>query len=262
MRLPTTIFTSLCLVLLLPAIVVADSGKYAEQLSSLRSEINNLEERLDEIRSETKYEKEALKAQEGDLELMLRKEKVRRATLSKLFARQNKEKEELEQWSQKLIEPAKYSAAELKKLIEYSIPFKKANRMHEVDEILNSLNSSQPNSVVAISRLWQLVEDEIKLATEIGLHRQAIELNGKRQLVETARISMALLYFRTEDGRYGWSIPDKSQKYHFKLLESQDEINAAQSLFEAMKKQMRKGYFKLPMYPLKEQEKEVNSNEK
>ena len=216
------------------------------RLDTLRLEVDELEARLEKIRSEARAGRLSLQTQKGDLEVLLRKEQVRRETLKRLRARQIAERRKVESWTTRLLEPAREAATRLRKLVLNTLPFHREERLAAVDEINAGLEGPRPDPVIAISRLWQLVEDELKLTAESGLHRQVIELQGERLLVEVARLGMAVLYFKTEDGRVGWAVP-RSDDYVFEVLNQSDQVEAVLVLFDALRKQIRKGYFELPL---------------
>lgn len=243
------IVSSLALVLLLAAPDKApadDPREFGRRLARLRTEVDELEARLERIRSEARAGQLSLQTQKGDLEVLLRKEQVRGETLKRLRARQITERRKAESWTTRLLEPARKAATRLRKLVINTLPFHREERLAALGEIGAGLEGHRPDPVIAVSRLWQLVEDELKLTAESGMHRQVIELQGQRLLVEVARLGMAVLYFKTEDGRVGWAVPI-GDDYVFEVINQPDRVEAVMVLFDALRKQIRKGHFELPL---------------
>jgi hypothetical protein len=224
----------------------AEDKEYGRRLAGLRAEVDDLEARLERMRSEAGAERRSLEIQKGDLEVLLRKEQVRHETLKRLRAQQIAERRKVESWATRLMQPAGEAAARLRKLVLATLPFKREERLSAIDEILAGLEGPGADPVLALSRLWQLAEDEVKLTAESGLHRQVIELEGERLLVEVVRLGMAVLYFKTPDGRVGWAVPTQGG-HCFQIIDQPDRVEAVLSLFGALRKQIRKGFFELPL---------------
>ncbi len=219
----------------------------AARLARLRAEVDELQERLDRARSTAASERRSLQTQKADLEVLLNKEQLRQKTLKRMRARQLDEQRKAESRSALLVEPALGAAHRLRRLVEQTLPFRHEQRLQAVDEIIASLRGPAADPAVALSRLWQLLEDEIRLTAESGLHRQVIALEGRRLLVEVVHLGMGALYFRTEDGRFGWADPGDGKGYTFRLFSDEQRIAAVETLFDALRKQIRKGAFALPL---------------
>lgn len=235
------------LLLYFTGLTAADPVKYGKELANLRAEVDALESRLDRIRSEAQAERASLQTQKGDLQIMLTKEKVRQKTLKRLRSKQLAEQRKSDSWSAQLTQPALDAAERLRILIRKSLPLQREQRLIAVDEIVDGLKGPRPDPEVALSRLWQLLEDELKLTAESGLHRQVIALGGKRLLVEVLHLGMGVLYFKTEDNKYGWVVSNTKGQHRFEILSDKQRVEAIERLFEALRKQIRKGYFQLPL---------------
>ena len=219
----------------------------ATRLARLRAEVDELQERLDRARSAAGSERRSLQTQKADLEVLLNKEQLRQNTLKRMRARQLDEKRRAESRSALLVEPALAAAQRLRRLVEQTLPFRREQRHQAVDEIIESLRGPAADPAIAISRLWQLLEDEIRLTAESGLHRQVIVLDGRRLLVEVVHLGMGALYFRTQDGRFGWADAGGGKGYTFRLFSDEQRIAAVEALFDALRKQIRRGAFELPL---------------
>jgi len=94
--------------------------------------------------------------------------------------------------------------------------------------------------------LWAFFEDEFRLTRENGLHNQTLALGNERVLAEVVKIGAMALYFRTPDGRFGQAVRDDSG-WRFVLASDRDSQRRIAALFDALRKQIRQGYFELPM---------------
>ena len=137
-------------------------------------------------------------------------------------------------------------AAAIKQGIETGIPFKYQERASVIDDITRDLEGRKITSQHAINRLWAFLEDEMRLARENAIYSQTIELEGEQVLVDVAKLGTVLMYFKTRDDRYGHAVQQQGQ-WQFKLFEQEAEQQAVAQLFDALKKQIRQGYFELPL---------------
>ena len=97
----------------------------------------------------------------------------------------------------------------------------------------------------ALSQLWSLYEDELRLRRETGLINQVVIVEGQELLAEVARFGMMLMYFKTEDGRYG-KVVQADEGYRYVLATAPAETDLLETLFTAMKRGIQVGPFSLP----------------
>lgn len=182
--------------------------KKAERLSQLRIEVDELAGRLEAERKQARAGLESLTAERRELERQTRLEAVRAETLEKIESEHRARADGLEGASLARIAPVRRAIASAKTYVTRSLPFHRAERTKQLDRIEASLAVEHPDASRALSRLWRFVEEEEALAREVGRSQQPIEFGGQRQLVDVARIGMALLYIRTAEQRYGWAKRD------------------------------------------------------
>ncbi len=137
-------------------------------------------------------------------------------------------------------------AANIKQGITTGIPFKYSERNSVIDDITRDLAGRKITSQHAINRLWAFLEDEMRLARENAIYSQTIELNGEQILVDVAKLGTVLMYFKTRDDRYGHAVKNNNT-WQFNLLEQEQDKQAVAQLFDSLKKQIRQGYFTLPL---------------
>ncbi|MCK5690822.1 DUF3450 family protein, partial [Myxococcota bacterium] len=176
----------------------------------------------------------------------LRQEEVRQKTIRALLKKRVSEQEVAKDWESGLSEPTLQMASELKRYIQNGIPFKINERLQAVTQIEESIKKKDTSLPGGMARLWQIAEDEIRLSREVALHRQSIQLRGEYLLAEVVRVGMTLLYFKTNQGEYGMAL-QSGNTWSYEVLGRAEDQNALTTLFASLKKQIRKGYFSLPM---------------
>ena len=239
--------THLALLLLLAVPFSAGSTDHAETVVNLRFEADEKEKALEALRSRISSERYALEAQVADLEILLEKERVRKRTLKRLAKRQNEARAHQQAETARFEAPARTAAATLRAHIEASLPFNRSARLEAVDHIVTDLDGGKTDAATGLSRLWRIVEDEVKLLSEVGVHRQAVTVNGEQRLADVARVGMALLYFRVSDDSVGKAVRAAEGSYSFEETTGEEEVGAIKRFFEALEKQIRHGTFALPL---------------
>lgn len=217
----------------------------ANQIAERRSQVEVLSARLDLIKTENNEELRSLASQKADLETQIKREEIRLQQVDR----------DMEQYRTRL-EDNRASMAEveplvrnlllgLKEYIAWGIPFQAPQRTAEVEKLLEMLEDGRVDSSSILSRTWNMVESEFRLAAENGLYRQTIELNGEEQLAEVARLGMVMLFFHGFDDDYGYAVrtPDG---WEYRRLEDRKSKEQLAVLFESFTKNLREGYFELP----------------
>ena len=240
---------ALPLILLLlasPALAGSDGATLAERLIALRAEVEQLNGELELQRDEQRTVLSGLAAQKAELSASVdRQQLAARDAQAKLEAA--REAAENAGVSGDALQPILLQAIEqLQQQIQAGLPFKIDERSAELAALRTDLLNGSVQSARAANRLWAFFEDEFRLTRENALHNQTVEVGGERVLAEVVKIGAMALYFRTPDGRYGQAV-QTGDSWRFVL--SQDAAVSAQiaQLFDALRKQIRQGYFELPM---------------
>lgn len=202
-----------------------------EQVSAARVEVEALAERLESQRRVTRDELSALRAERAELLRQVRLEEIRRATLAKMRAERIKRVDDQEGRVLASLKPIQRSIASVKKYLSNTLPFKQEERMRRLERIEADLAVTHPDPAQALTRVWRFIEEEEALAHEIGLFQQAITLEGKRLLVDVARIGMALMYFRLPSGEVGW-VRRTKDAWKFTLIKAQGARNTVLNIFD------------------------------
>ncbi len=235
--------------LLCPRPGVADDSGFqerAQRLATLRADLEQIESDLQAERETQRNELRALAAQEEELGLLIRKERIRLQTLEKQRDRKVEERASRDNQSARLVGVITDAVGILETVVAKSLPFHIEDRLKDLEDIRRDLESGQSSPETAASRLWQFVEDELKLCSESGLDQQVVEVDGKRQLVDTARLGMVVMYYRAADGTLGYTVPT-ADGFRFEPILSEAGRSAVVLLFESLKKQIRTGRFDLPL---------------
>ena len=134
---------------------------------------------------------------------------------------------------------------QLRQQVSQGFPFKTGERLAELDEIESQLSAGVLPAQRAFNRLWAFIEDEMRISRENAIYTQSINLDGANVLVDIAKLGNAMMYFRTRDLQYGRAI-EGSQGWRFELLADTADQEKTARLFDALRKQIRQGYFELP----------------
>ncbi len=217
----------------------------AKGLVRLRVEVDALAAELEAKKTEKKNKIESLARQKSELKMMLSREKTRMSQLRRRLRDRQKKVEERAKAQEALIPIVKNAASFLKETIGKGLPFKIKDRRQEIDRILERMEKKLITPGEAVARLWERVEDELRLAQENGLYTQVIQVEGKTQLVDVAKLGMVMLYFQTRGGSLGLAY-HSNDGWTFRSAKSKEEKKSISKLFEMLRKGIRTGYFVLP----------------
>jgi hypothetical protein len=225
--------------------------KKAAALAKLRAEVEQLESQIQNERAASAAEIKALAAQKGELSLLVRKEQIRVDALRREHARQLTRLRAASAKASKLAPALLSSLTPVEDLVKSSLPFKRTERLADLDKIRRGLRRQTLTPQTAASQLWQFIEDELELCRDSGQFRQSITLDGGTVLADVIRLGMVALLFRTSDGRHGHAERQKDGVWRFTRAPPGGALEQGiRALFEAFKKQIRSGVFKVPLPPM------------
>lgn len=217
----------------------------ARQLIALRTEVEELNQELDSLKSEQRAEMSSLAAQKAELAASRNRLETQVQQLRQKLAENQRLAAEAGVNSDVLLPVVAGAIEDLRGTISRSLPFKREERLAELDEIETQLATNVLPANRAANRLWAFYEDEIRLSRENGLYKQTIELAGDRVLADVAKIGTVILFFRTADQRYGEAVR-QGDAWIFRVTDNAEAIIAIANLFDSLQKQIRQGYFVLP----------------
>jgi hypothetical protein len=222
----------------------AQETDQARRLAELRADVERLAGEIDQTREDARGEIRSLELQKTDLEARIRSEEVRAQELQRLLEKQ-REVIQFDQAAGAALVPVLLDGlAKVKASIEAGLPYRVDDRLAEVTKLEQQLQAGTLTPQRASNRVWQLVEDELRLARENVMDKTNIVLEGKEMLVEVGRVGMLMMFFRTQDGRVG-AVRGGPGAWRYEVL-SGAAATQADAYIEALGKQIRVGYFDLP----------------
>jgi hypothetical protein len=235
-------------ILLIASLAVAADGDVqalAKRLAELRAEVEELSGEVDSKKAGIDAKLRSIRSQKADLEMQIQREETRLAQLRQAVAK-HRERIDGQKKTEDDLEPAVLgSIADVRATVENSLPFKRSERLAELDKLDKQLTDGLISPQKATSRLWQFVEDELRLSRENGLYRQIVEVDGEEVLADVARVGMVAIYFKTEDGRFG-AARQTDEGWAWHKLSGEHSSEQVRHLFDSFKKNIRVGYFEIP----------------
>ena len=233
---------AVCATFATPAEEVDTLGK---QLVKLRGQVEELNAELDLLKQEQRTELAGIAAQRADLEAQRNRNDVQIGQLQGTLE-ENRRKAEAAGADSSALTPVLLDViARLDRRIAEGLPFRVDERAQALDELRLQIEGAKVDAPRAANRLWAFFEDEIRLTRDNGLYSQTVELDGKARLADVAKLGTVALYFRTDDERYGQVVRDGGD-WQWRVLEDGTAVGQIESLFDALQKQIRQGYFTLP----------------
>ncbi len=217
----------------------------AQRLIAARAEVEELQSELDIQREEHKGKMAYLSAQATELEANQEREELRIRQLEQDLDKLRTDAEAAGADAESLQPIVQQVVDKLRTTVAQSIPFKQQDRLAELDEVIAQMEAGVNTPQRSINRLWAFVEDEFRISRENAIYSQTIQLNGQPVLADVAKLGSVALYFRTRDNRYGLARPAAGD-WVWQVAEDADEQQQIEELFDALRKQIRQGFFTLP----------------
>ncbi len=192
-----------------PAVAHA-AGVTMAELAQLRGEVDQLASDLEAERTAARDELAALRSERAELERQVRTARTRKATLEALRTEASKHAEAADEDARRWAQPMSAAVAAARAHVEGGLPFARDDRRKTLDRLELDLQAATPDYGRVLERLLRFIEEEEAMAGEVAYTQQRLEVAGEPQIVRVLRLGLALLYFRTEDGRVGWAVPSSS----------------------------------------------------
>jgi len=237
----------LCLALLAGiAPLHAANDPLTERLIALRGEVEQLNSDLGLLREEQRSVLAGLNAQRAELAASVdRQGLLVREAQSKLAEAEGRAVEAGA--SGDSLTPLLLDAiAALSAQVSTGLPFKVEERLTELEGFRTQLQNGTLSASRGVNRLWAFFEDEFRLTRENSMHPQTIALGNERVLADVAKLGSMALYFRTQDGRLGQAQRTANGWSFVAATDKETKLRIA-AVFDALGKQIRSGYFELPL---------------
>jgi hypothetical protein len=229
-----------------PLLAQSAADPLTDRLIRLRSEVEQVNSELELLREEQRTTLAGLAAQRAELSASVDRQQ--------LAAREAQRK--LDEANARVAE-AGASGDGLRPLLDAAVdglvaqvaaglPFKREERLAELEAFRTQVGNGSLPPARAVNRLWAFFEDEFRLTRENSLQSQTIELDGERLLADVAKLGSMVLYFRTQDGRVGQAVSSDGG-WRFVSTDDATAQRQIRGLFDALRKQIRQGYFELPL---------------
>lgn len=222
-----------------------DVDPLAQQLITLRAEVEQLNNELSLVREENRTALAGLNAQKAELAAQLERQQLARKKLGDDLARRQAQAGEAGVSGESLREPLLAAIEQLRAQVQQGLPFKLEERTAAIDEIRLQIENNTLPPTRAVNRLWAFMEDEFRATRENGLFQQTITLDGESVLAEVGRVGTMMLFFRLSDGRLG-KAEQGPAGWTFVLSVEENERQRIASLLDSLKKQIRQGWFEIP----------------
>lgn len=217
----------------------------ARRIAERRARVETLSDQVTQTREKYDERVRSLTAQIADTEIQINREKLRLEQILQDITTA-REKIDAARGSVIDLEPIIRNALEeYRSYVKKALPFEVEDRLAEIDKLEAILDDGNVDAQTVLTRLWNTVQGEYRMAGESGLFRQTIEIDGEEQLAEVARLGMALMYFKTFDGRYGYVVPAAGGWEYIPAADGEEE-RKIEALFEALRRNLREGFFTLP----------------
>lgn len=223
----------------------SDEGRLAERLAELRADVDRLSDEVEDQKDDLDSQLRSTRDQKADLEAQIKREETRRAQLDESLEEAKERVEQQTEGNETLVPAVEAAIERTRAPVKAGLPFKRSERLGELDDLEEQLDEGVLSPQKATSRLWQFVEDELRLARESGVHRQRVEIDGEEVLADVARLGMIALYYQTQQGEVG-AARYRDGEWRWERFKSKEDRERIAALFESFEKNVRVGFFTIP----------------
>ncbi|MDQ1268633.1 MAG: hypothetical protein QG560_1276 [Campylobacterota bacterium] len=223
----------------------ANSEDLATSLMKLRADVEKLDSTVVEEKESYRASIKSLLRQKDDLKSVLSREDLKIKQLEQELQKVQKDIKEASKNSQGLKPIIVKALDSLVITINASLPFKTQERVQDVLKIKEQVESDLITPQKGLTLAWNSAMDALRMTKENGIFKQTIVVDNEEKLSEVARIGTVMMFFKTPDDSVGHVVKE-SGGYSYKKVTQKEEQEQILALFDAFKKQIRSGFFKLP----------------
>lgn len=237
------------MVSLIPFAASAAGGldEFTQQLIELRSQLEQENQELVDLQAKKRLQLESSIEQRQQLEQEISEVGLRVAQMkeeARLLREQISRSTAAK--PQSLSQPLASMVKGFRDFLEQSLPFQQEARLKALTDIEKNWKDGLLSDAKTHQLLWSLLADEARLTKSNQLQRQVVRLGGQDVLSQVATLGMGALFFETPSGEVGFAKREGSSWLYTKA--SSDEDSKAISIYiSAQRKQIRQGYFDLPI---------------
>lgn len=239
------IFVSTAIALFSPAVYAESNAEMVKSIMKLRADVEGLYTQIDENKESYKAQMKSYAMQVADNEAQINRKdtalKVANAESTKIeeqIAKQGASANDLTPMLTVAID-------NLEKIVKSGIPFKTEERVADLEKIKTDLKSGNITQEKALSLVWASYDDALRLTKEVGLFKQQIKIGKEVKLAKVAKIGTAMMFFLTPDDQVGY-VKNTNGTYAYVVASDEKSKEQIHTLFDALQKQIRTGYFNLP----------------
>jgi hypothetical protein len=239
------IFVSTLIAITSTSLSAANNAEMIKSIMKLRADVEGLYTEIDANKDNYKAQMKSYAMQIADNEAQINRKET---ALKVADAESVKIEEQIVQKgaSTNDLKPVLTLAIDnLEAIITSGIPFKKEERIADLEKIKADLKSGNITQEKALSLVWASYDDALRLTKEVGMFKQQIQIGEEVKLAKVAKIGTAMMFFMTPDEQVGY-VKNSDGSYKYVLASDDKSKEQIQTLFDALQKQIRTGYFSLP----------------
>jgi len=239
------IFASTLIVITSTSLTAANNEEMIKSIMKLRGDVEGLYSQIDENKDNYKSQMKSYAMQVADNEAQINRKET---ALKVANAESKKIEEQIAKKGASIndLKPMLTVAIDnLEKIVKSGIPFKIEERVADLEKIKTDLKSGNITQEKALSLVWASYDDTLRMTKEIGMFKQQIQIGEDQKLAKVAKIGTAMMFFITPDDQVGYV---KNNGTDYTYVVASDDVSKKQihTLFDALQKQIRTGYFNLP----------------
>jgi len=246
-----TLFLTCCvLAALTPIAGYAQSD--VQSIKNISQELVRVRQEIEALHSEINFEKDgyrdklrAFSNQKSDLSVKINREEL---NVKELESELKKVIESNQEFKSDNVKPVlKQAIAELRAVVDASIPFKKEQRLQALQDIETRLDTNLVTTNKAANQLWAYVEDELVLGRSSGIFSDTMDINGQPTLVKVLRLGKVAMFYQTQQEAYG-VIKKSGQKWQIQAISDVEQLAMLDNLFDSFNKNIRTGIYSVPNF--------------
>lgn len=217
-----------------------------QNLTQNRAELETLSKETDSLQKEKQNDLDQWTQRKIELESQVQREKLRELQITEKIKRaQSRVKSEGK--SDPLAQKKLLTWIDgLEKWVQSSIPFQTNSRLQTLKNFRERIDQGQESLEFVLADLWAFMESQVKMAQTNEFTITDIDVDGKTQKVEIARIGTQSLFAVTPDGKT-LKAKKVNNQWTWIPVGSGNEETSVQLLVKNLKSKNYTGYYYLPV---------------